>query len=162
MSIRTRPLHLASLAAAAIAVSFSACSSTKTGEPTQITNSKYFLLDAEVTPATVDPMIRFENKRYMHGAITRDERKAREGHYYVFWWSDKVRTPAVVRFEYRQTNSGSQILVQEMPVDSPRRKNKTRFTVLGDDYTNGGRVTAWRVSVLRDGAEVTSDQSYLW
>ncbi len=53
-------------------------------------------------------------------------------------------------------------MVQEIPVDSPRRKNKTRFTVLGDDYQNGGRVTAWRVSVLRDGAEVTSDQSYLW
>ena len=132
----------------------------KTG--TVITNSKYFLLDPAQQPASVDPMIRFEQRHHLHGAITREERKDRYGHYYVFWWNDRALTPAVIRLEYRQENTGVQIRVQQFAVNAPYPKNKSRFQVTGADYQRGGRVTSWRVSIIRDGKIIAHDQSYLW
>ena len=129
---------------------------------TTITNSKYFHLDPENEIATPDPMLSFERKQYMHGAITREERAAREGHYYVFWWEDSDRSPAVVRLEFRQENTGSLVTVKEQVMESPRRKNKSYFEVIGDEYVTGGKVTAWRVSIVRDGQVAATDQSYLW
>ena len=115
MKPNLRPISISGIAAALASVFlFAACSTTDTNPSTEITNSKYFLLDPDTRMDTPDPMLRFEYERYMHGAITREERKAREGHYYVFWWSDRARTPAIVRFEYRQKNNGSQVMVQEM------------------------------------------------
>ena len=132
----------------------------KTG--TVITNSKYFLLDPAQQPASVDPMIRFERRHHLHGAITREERKDRYGHYYVFWWNDRALTPAVIRLEYRQENTGVQTKVQQFAVQAPYPKNKSRFQVTGTDYQQGGRVTSWRVSIIRNGKIIAHDQSYLW
>lgn len=140
-----------------------ACQSNNLNQSgTAITNSKYFLLDPAKQPASVDPMIRFEQRHYLHGAITREERKGRYGHYYVFWWTDSARTPAVIRLEYRQENTGVQVKVQEFAVNAPYRRNKSRFQVTGADYQNGGRVTSWRVSIIRNGRVIAHDQSYLW
>jgi hypothetical protein len=111
---------------------------------------------------TPDPMLNFERRQHLHGAITRAEQAEREGHYYVFWWEDTARSSAIVRLEYRQEKTGSQVKVKEQVVESPRRKNKSFFEVIGDDYEIDGRVTAWRVSIIRDGQAVATDQSYLW
>ena len=129
---------------------------------TAITNSKYFLLDPAKQPASIDPMIRFEQRHYLHGAITSEDRKDRYGHYYVFWWTDNARTPAVIRLEYRQENTGVQVKVQEFAVNAPYQRNKSRFQVTGAEYQSGGRVTPWRVSIIRNGRVIAHDQSYLW
>ena len=129
---------------------------------TTITNSKYFLLDPGQQPNSVDPMIRFEQRHHLHGAITREQRKERRGHYYVFWWHDRELTPVIMRLEYRQENTGVNTRVQEIAVNAPRRSNKTRFQVTGANYQTGGRVTSWRISIIRDGKIIAHDQSYLW
>ena len=133
---------------------------TTTG--TSIANAKYFLLDPAKQPVSVDPMIRFEQRHHLRGAITSEERKERYGHYYVFWWNDRALTPAVIRLEYRQENTGVKTKVQEFAVNAPYPKNRTRFQVTGADYQIGGRVTSWRVSIIRDGKIIAHDQSYLW
>jgi hypothetical protein len=129
---------------------------------TTITNSKYFLLDPSKQPDSVDSMIRFEQRHHLHGAITRKQRKERQGHYYVFWWNDRQLTPVIIRLEYRQETTGVNTRVQEIAVNAPRHSNKTRFQVTGADYQTGGRVTSWRVSIIRDGTIIAHDQSYLW
>ena len=148
--------------AIAIALLAGACSSTKSQAPTQITNSKYYLLDPDEEIETPDPMMRFEKRYHLYGAISRQEQKALEGHYYVFTWSDKERSPATVRLETRQMNTGSKVTTREIDVDRVRRRNHTRFEIIGDEYTIDGKVTAWRVSIVRGGQVVASDQSYLW
>lgn len=159
MSIRK---SLCALLAISIPLLAGACSSTKTHEPTAITGSKYYLLDPEGKIVTPDPMLRFERSHHLHGAITREEKKQREGHYYVFWWTDEAHTPATVRLETRHANTGSQVKVQEIQIDDVRRKNKTRFQVTGDEFFTDGKVISWRVSIIRDGQALASDQSYLW
>jgi len=142
---------------------FGACKSNNLATSgTTITNSKYFLLDPGKQPNSVDPMIRFEQRHHLHGAITSEQRKARQGHYYVFWWDDRELTPVVIRLEYRQEITGVNIKVQEIALNAPRRSNKTRFQVTGADYQTGGRVTSWRVSIIRNGKIIAHDQSYLW
>lgn len=151
------------LAVGLLAALFSgACKSTDSGGSTEITNSGYFHLDPENEIATPDPMMKFEQRRYLHGAITAEEQREREGHYYAFAWRDEDRSPAVVRLEYRQEGSGAQVKVQEVAIDAARRKNNTYFQVTGEEYQLGGKVTAWRVSIVRGGSVVASDQSYLW
>ncbi len=159
MSIRPLPCAVLALVPALFG---GACKTTEPASPTEVTNSKYYLLDLEKNLETPDPMLQFERRQHLHGAITRAEQKEREGHYYVFWWKDKERTPAVVQLEYRQANTGSQVKVKEVAVDRVRRNNKTRFQITGEEYHIDGEVTSWRVSVLRDGQVVASDQSYLW
>jgi hypothetical protein len=47
-------------------------------------------------------------------------------------------------------------------VTEVRRSNVSKFQVTGDEYHTGGRVTAWRVSVLRGNEELVSESSFLW
>ena len=46
-----------------------------------ITNSKYFLLDAEDQIDSEDPMVSFEKKYLLHGAVSEQEKIQRSGHY---------------------------------------------------------------------------------
>ena len=128
----------------------------------QITNSKYFHLDPEKEINSPDPMVRFEQLHFLHGAVTDKEKKQRAGHYYVFWWTDPSRSPATIRFEYRQKKTGSEVYYREVKALNPRTKNKTRFQVTGKEYHSKGKVTAWRVSIIRENQIIASDQSYLW
>ncbi len=158
----TRPAQTFLLAAAAAALLLPACKSTGSSASTTISNFKYFHLDPDSQIETPDPMIAFERRQHLHGRITRAEQEEAEGHYYVAWWEDEVRTPAVVRLEYRQENTGSQVKVLEKAVDDVRRRNKTYFKITGEEYHTGGKVTAFQVSIVRDGQTVASHQSYLW
>ena len=129
---------------------------------TKITNSKYFHLDPKKEINSPDPMVRFEQLHFLHGAITEKERKQRAGHYYVFWWTDPSHSPVTIRFEYRQKKTGSKIYYSEVKALNPKTKNKTRFKVTGKEYQSKGKVTAWRVLILRKDQIIASDQSYLW
>lgn len=129
---------------------------------TKITNSKYFHLDPEKEITSPDPMVRFEQLHFLHGAVTEKEKEQRAGHYYVFWWTDPYRGPITIRFEYRQKKTGSKVYYQEVKSLNPKTKNKTRFKVTGKEYKSKGKVTAWRVLIVRENQIIASDQSYLW
>lgn len=50
----------------------------------------------------------------------------------------------------------------EQEVSDVRKTNQTQFQVIGPDYQTDGRVTAWRVSLVRGQEELASQESYLW
>ena len=59
-----------------------ACSSTKTAGDTVMKRPDYYYLDPSQKIETPDDMVRFESRYRLYGAITNEERRAREGHYY--------------------------------------------------------------------------------
>ena len=80
----------------------------------------------------------------------------RREEYYVTWSGSGI---SQVKFEYRQVNIPDKILVQTV---SPTDKHWNIFTVAGDDFSNGGPISAWRVS-LWDGDRLLAERkSVLW
>jgi hypothetical protein len=142
----------------ACAAGLSACA---TGDA--ISKVKIFRLDATQPLRAADPAISFEQRRHLHGAITAEEVQAREGNYYTIFFSlADPSQPVTVRFEYRQANTGSKVLVIEQPIDDPGRGNTTDIAVIGDAFHQNGRVLAWRVSLVRGKQVLASRHSYLW
>lgn len=110
-----------------------------------------------------DPMVRGEVQRYLHGAVTVEERRQKIGQYYHVTWVDHSSSngSAEVVFEYLQAGSGSRIKRLAQRVDFTQQLD-AYFTIAGVDYAKNGRVLAWRASVRIGGKEVASKQSYLW
>ena len=85
---------------------------------------------------TSDPMIDFERRRLVFGAITADDYRARRGKYFNVLWRAKDTAPGiVVRLEYLQAYTGSEIHVQEVTATKVERNNATDFQVTGRDFT---------------------------
>ncbi len=158
---RTPSLRLGCLAI--LTLFLSACSSAVDGPGGRIGKVKYYHLMPDYTPRSVDPTILFERQHHVYGAVTKEQIMDRFGHYYtVFWKADDRSEPVTVRFEYQQALSGLNKRVQEQIIDDIRRSNISKFQVTGQEYQKSGRVTAWRVSVLRGKEELVSQQSALW
>lgn len=139
------------------------CSSTKIGEGAKITKVKYYHLTLGRPQIVADPAINFEREHFLYGAVSKADILARTGHYYTLFWKVEDRTqPVTIRFEYRQANSGLVTKVQEQEVTDIGRSNSTRFQVIGADYTTHGRVSAWKMSVMRGKQELVSSASNLW
>ncbi len=149
---------------AILALMLSACSSAVQGTGGKIGKVKYFHLMPGYVPRSTDPSILFERQYRLHGAVTKEQILERYGHYYSVFWkvTDRTAGPVTVRFEYQQANSGLTKRVQEQVVDDIRRNNVSKFQITGAEYDKSGRVTAWRVSVLRGKEELVSQQSALW
>lgn len=142
----------------------SACSTSenKTGS-TYFDAVRYYHLNLDQTVETPDPMVRFEQQHYLHGAISAEERTEREGHYYTLWWNtEDTSSPATVRFDYRQKETGPQIYSIVVPINRVSSRNKTKISVTGEPYHTFGLVTSWRAVILRNGEEVAEEKSYLW
>ena len=85
---------------------------------------------------TSDPMIGFERRYLLHGAVTADEQRARRGKYFTVLWRAKDSSPGiVVRFEYLQAHTGAEVHLQEATLDEVERTNSTKFQVTGRQYT---------------------------
>ncbi|GEP45009.1 hypothetical protein [Brevifollis gellanilyticus] len=155
---------LTRLLALAVAVSaLASCSTTKVGNGASISKVKYYHLVPSKPILVQDQAIVFERLHYLYGAVTKAEVMARAGHYYTIWWKvDDRSQPVTVRFEYRQANNGLITKVLEEEVSDIRRSNTTKFQVTGDEYSSNGRVTAWRVSLMRGKEELVTKASYLW
>ena len=121
-----------------------------------------FLNDPKYAKATVDPMVAFERQRVNWGAVTSVDHLEVRGQYFNFFWRTRERGPLTVRFEYRQANLGSYVQAREVAYDRTKGTMETKFQVLGDDYLQDGRVTAWRALLIADGKIVGLTQSYLW
>jgi hypothetical protein len=156
-------------------------------------------LTFERVQRTMDPMISFERRYLLYGAIDSDDFRERRGKYFSVLWKGKDAAPGiVVRFEYLQAYTGPEVHVKEVTVDKVERNNATHFQVTGQEYRgewtwpdgrtltpeeyeayyeklrtgvpierkatakNGGDVVAWKVSLVRDGAVLATEKSFLW
>ena len=54
------------------------------------------------------------------------------------------------------------VQAQEISYPSARGSNKTEFKVVGDDYFDDGRVTAWRCCIIENGRVVAETHSFMW
>ena len=154
-------LHLTSLVMTATALA--SCSSTKVGDGASISKVKYYHLLPTQLINVADPAIMFEKQHFLYGAVTKAEVLARGGHYYTLFWKVQDRAePVTIRFEYRQAGSGLQTKVMTQEVSDIHRSNTTDFVVNGDEYNKFGRVTSWRMTVMRGKLELVSSASYLW
>lgn len=128
----------------------------------QFRKVKSFLNDPKTFKATDNPMILFERQRINFGAVTDTDKKLREGHYFTFFWRVSGRADVTVRFEYRQEKLGAYVQAREVAYKDVHGSGKTSFSIIGDDYRDEGRITAWRAVLIEDGKIVGLTQSYLW
>ena len=124
--------------------------------------TKLFLNDPDVQNIGNHPMIQFERNRINFGAVTNYDRIQRYGHYFTFFWRAERPADLTVRLEYRQERLGSHVQAQEIHYKNVRGSQKTDFTVIGDDYNEDGKVTAWRALLIENGKIVGLNQSFLW
>ena len=148
---------------AILALMLSACSSAVDGPGGRIGKVKYYHLMPDFQVESQNPTILFEPNHFLYGAVTKEQIRARFGHYYaVFWKADDRSGPVTVRFEYQQALSGLTKHVQEQIVDDIHRSNISKFEVIGQEYQKSGQVLAWRFRVMRGKEELVSQQSALW
>lgn len=141
-----------------------ACSTTpKNTSGAKITKvNPYWLADISAPIRAQDPAIVHERNALLHGAISTEERKARQGNYFTVFWTVEDRQPTTVRLEYRQANSGLKVKTVETEVTDLKKHNVTKFEFIGDDYVTNGRVTSWRASLVRGKETIADYKSYLW
>lgn len=109
-----------------------------------------------------EPLITMEKERRLHGAISMAERKQRLGQYYTVIWNDASPGPATVTFQYLQGKSASRKKFKKQVFPAGQTSGIAEFSVIGDDYFNHGRVTAWKISLSKNGRSIAAEQSYLW
>jgi len=124
--------------------------------------TKLFLHDLKLEKATTSDMIAFERERLNYRAVSWKETKAREGHYFDFWWRAQRRADVTLRLEYRQQNLGAYVQAQEVQVSGAKGTVETKFQVTGDNYHDDGQVTCWRALLIENGKVVALTQSFLW
>ncbi len=106
--------------------------------------------------------LEFERTYRLHGAITNADKSQRYGNYFDFFWRLKRPANVTVRLEYRQEKLRSFVQAREISYENAKGNMKTEFTVIGDDYLQDGRVTAWRCLLIENGKIVAENRSYLW
>jgi len=76
--------------------------------------------------------------------------------FYVVWAGANI---TLVKFEYRQVHSPNELFAKSYV---PTTKRFYDFTVAGDDFRKGGRVSAWRVTLWQNQQVVAEQKSALW
>lgn len=114
------------------------------------------------TAGIAEASIGFERSYRLHGAITAADRNQRYGNYFDFFWRTKRPANVTVRLEYRQEKLRAFLQAREVTYENAKGSNKTEFTIIGDDYLQDGRVTAWRCLLIENGRIVAENRSYLW
>jgi hypothetical protein len=129
----------------------------------RLTVKQFYVRDQE-DDQNIDPMIRAEKNRIFHGAVSMEERRERLGQYYTVLWDDSegAGSSHTVLFEFQQGGSGSLIKKRTVSFPAADSSGKAAFSVIGDDYFKGGKVLAWKISLLRDKEVISTKQSYLW
>lgn len=128
----------------------------------QFRKTKIFLNEPELFKPTSDEMIAFERQRVIFGAVTLVDRLQRYGQYYTFFWRASRKTDLTLRFEYRQQKLGSYVQAKEISYPGVKGSIQSQFQVIGDDYSEDGKVTAWRALLIENGRIVGLTQSFLW
>jgi len=121
-----------------------------------------FYHDPKVQEATINPVIQFERQRMNYGAVNAVDRAERYGNYFNIWWRAKQPSNLIVRLEYRQQHTGSKVQAKEVAYEDAKGTIETKFTVIGDEYLEEGKVIAWRALLIENGVVVGLRQSFLW
>jgi hypothetical protein len=106
--------------------------------------------------------IRFERQYRLFGAVTKLDQRERIGNYFDFFWKARRAANLTMRLEYRQEKLHAHVQAQEISYPNARGSYKTEFKVVGDDYFDDGRVTAWRCLLIEEGRIVAETRSYMW
>jgi hypothetical protein len=114
------------------------------------------------TAGIAEASLGFERTYRLYGAITAADRNQRYGNYFDFFWRVKRPANVTVRLEYRQEKLRSFVQAREISYPNAKGNLKTEFAVIGDDYLQDGRVTAWRCLLIENGHIVAENRSYLW
>ena len=109
-----------------------------------------------------DMPIVFERQYRLFGAVTAVDQRQRFGDYFDFFWRAKRSSDVTVRLEYRQEKLHEHVQAQEITYQNVRGTHKTEFKVIGDDYLDDGRVTAWRCLLIANGRIVAENRSFMW
>jgi hypothetical protein len=109
-----------------------------------------------------DASIRFERQYRLFGAVTKLDQRERTGNYFDFFWHARRAADLTARLEYRQEKLHAHVQAQEISYSNVRGSHKTEFKVVGDDYFDDGRVTAWRCLLIENGTIVAETHSYMW
>jgi hypothetical protein len=117
---------------------------------------------AFIEPATRNEPINFERARRTWGAVGEIELRQRHGNYYNVFWKSRKAADITMRLEYRQAGLGNHVMAQERHYSQARGNFKSSFEVVGDEFLENGRVTAWRLLMVVDGRIVALSQSYMW
>ena len=117
---------------------------------------------AFIEPATLNEPINFERARRTWGAIGSVELQKRHGNYYTVFWRSKKASDITLRLEYRQAALGNHVMALERHYSQARGNFKSTFEILGDDFLENGRVSAWRLLMIVEGRIVALSQSYMW
>ena len=112
--------------------------------------------------ASQEEMITFERQRVFFGALTSADRRERYGQYFSFFWRTKRKADLTMRFEFRQANLGSYVQAREFSYPAAKGSFKSQFNIIGDDFMDDGKVTAWRAVLIENGKIVGLNQSFLW
>lgn len=124
--------------------------------------AKTFLHDPVIQQPTINPSIEFEKRRVEFGAVSSLERRQRYGHYLTFYWRSKREATLTMRFEYRQEKLGTHVQARELNYTKAKGSHESEFQVIGDDYEDDGRITAWRAILIENGRIVALHQSFNW
>jgi hypothetical protein len=114
------------------------------------------------TATLQDAPIVFERQYRLFGAVTGLDQRQRYGNYFDFFWRARRASDVTVRLEYRQEKLHEHVQGQEITYRNVRGTHKTEFKVIGDDYLDDGRVTAWRCLLIANGRIVAENRSFLW
>ena len=114
------------------------------------------------TTTVQDASIRFERQYRLFGAVTKLDQRERFGNYFDFFWKARRAANLTMRLEYRQEKLHAHVQAQETLYPNARGSYKTEFKVVGDDYFDDGRVTAWRCLLIENGRIVAETHSYMW
>jgi hypothetical protein len=132
---------------------------SKTGDSTSTSNEG---AKSKSTSAVQEASITFERRYRLYGAVTKLDQHQRFGDYLDFFWQARRPGDVTVRLEYRQEKLHAHVQAQEISYANVRGSRKTEFRVVGDDYFDNGRITAWRCLLIEQGRVVAENRSFMW
>lgn len=133
-----------------------------TETPPKTKRSLFSTSGADNNPGIAEASLGFERTYRLHGAISNADKSQRYGNYFDFFWRVKRPANVTVRLEYRQEKLRSFVQAREISYENIKGNHKTAFAIIGDDYFQDGRVTAWRCLLIENGRIVAENRSYLW
>jgi hypothetical protein len=111
---------------------------------------------------TRELMIYMERHRATWGAIDGEETNQKTGEFFTFFWRSKRQADLTLRFEYRQSNLKNLVQAREIYYPAARGSHESHFNIVGNDYSEDGRVTSWRALLIENQRIVALLQSRAW
>ncbi len=117
----------------------------------------------ETYKAGPNAALQFEKEYWSYGAITRQEKLDKRGHYFVILWSNRGPVKELqAKFEYRQVKSKD--VIRTLTIDHARAHGgmKSTFAVVGQAFDEYGAVSSWRFTVWDGGKLLAEQNSFIW